>query len=324
MQDSDHDSDIDAQLRAAAQTPGDTARVVDIVAARLFRGHSQQPKLGRYELLDVLGSGGMGTVYAAYDPVHDRKVAIKVVRDEPNEASAAPQARLVREARLATRLQHPNVVTVLEQGLHEGTVYVVMEFIDALPLDCWLSAEQRSWSDILEPFLGAAAGLAAAHAIGIVHRDFKPANVLLGVDGRARVVDFGLARPIVPPSGELEAPMDRSKSFEYSITGTGKVSGTPLYMAPELFDGSPATPKTDLYAFCISLLEAWNTASSRPPAKAIDVLLRGVAPQPDSRWSGMQELLDELTRAGRPDRRPRDRLRSLLRRGPPRTPRTDS
>jgi serine/threonine protein kinase len=320
MQDNDQDSEIDAVLRAVAQPRGDAARVVDIVAARLFRAHSQQPKLGRYELLDVLGSGGMGTVYAAHDPMHDRKVAIKVVRDEPNDASAAAQARLVREARLAARLQHPNVVTVLEQGLHEGTVYVVMEFIDAMPLDRWLSAERRSWTEILEPFLGAGAGLAAAHALGIVHRDFKPANVLLGVDGRARVVDFGLARPIVSSSGGLEAPVDRSRSFEYSITGTGKVSGTPTYMAPELFDGSPATPKADLYAFSISLLEAWNTASSPPPGQVIDVLLRGIAPHPDDRWSGMSELLEELERAAYPNRRPLRGLLALFRRRTPRTP----
>lgn len=312
MQDSDHDSDFDALLRAAAQPRGDAARVVDIVAARLFRGHSQQPKIGHYELLDVLGSGGMGTVYAAHDPVHGRKVAIKVVRaDESNEESAAAQARLVREARLAARLQHPNVVSVLEQGLHEGNVYVVMEFIDAVPLDRWLVAEPRSWIDMLAVFLGAGAGLAAAHAIGIVHRDFKPANVLVEVDGRARVVDFGLARPIVTSFD------DRGHSFDYSITGTGKVSGTPKYMAPELFDGSPASPKADLYAFCVALLEAWNVASIRPPGEAVDVLLRGASPAPSNRWSGMPELLDRLEGIAWPEKRPLGRLRSLLRRFTP-------
>jgi serine/threonine protein kinase len=312
------DSDLDALLRAAAQPKGDATRVVDIVAARLFRSCSQKPKLGRFELLDVLGSGGMGTVYAAYDPMHAHKVAIKVVRgDGSDEASAAAQARLVREAKLAARLQHPNVVTVLEQGLHDGNVYVVMEFIDAQPLDRWLRAEPRSWAEVLEPFLGAGAGLAAAHAIGIVHRDFKPANVLVGVDGRARVVDFGLARPIMPASGDGSrgvASFDRSRSFDYSITGSGKVSGTPTYMAPELFDGRPATPKADVYAFCVSLLEAWNTATARPPGKATDVLLRGVAQRPDSRWSGMPELLDQLTRAAYPEKGPLGWLRALLRR----------
>jgi serine/threonine protein kinase len=316
MGDHNHpEAKLDALLREAAQPQQASDRVVDIVAARLFRKVAAPPSIGRYELLEILGSGGMGTVYAARDPQRDRKVAIKVVRTtESGEAATSAEARLVREARLAARLHHPNVVEVLEQGLHDGCVFVVMELIDGVQLDRWLAMQARPWADVLTPFMQAGAGLAAAHAIGIVHRDFKPANVLVGTDGQARVLDFGLARPIAHGlRGRLPPP--REQSFEYKITNTGKVSGTPDYMAPELFTGSQANPQTDIYAFCVALLDAWSGDSSEPqraPGPAIDVLLRGVTHDPCERWASMAELLTALDRATSKRRRPLDYLRAWM------------
>jgi serine/threonine protein kinase len=317
MDDSNHEAKIDALLREVVQPQQGSARVVDIVAARLFRSVAPPPSIGRYELLEVLGSGGMGTVYAARDPERDCKVAIKVVRaaDSGEDCSNA-EARLVREARLAARLHHPNVVEVFEQGCCDGCVFVVMELIEGTPLDRWLAARPRPWAAVLAPFMQAGEGLAAAHAIGIVHRDFKPANVLVGADGHARVLDFGLARPIFTGSRREWSPTATgSHSFDYSITNTGKVSGTPDYMAPELFTGAHANPKTDIYAFCVALLEAWSAAGSEQvpaPGAAIDVLLRGVTHDPAERWSSMAELLTALTRVTNKPRRPLDWMRSLL------------
>src|SRR5262245_48297437 len=150
-------------------------------------------QLGRYVVQEQLGSGTMGLVLAAIDPSLDRKVALKVVRPDQIGGSTSGRQRLLREAQAMARLAHPNVVTVYEVGTVSDHVFVAMEHIDGSTLDVWLKAEKRSLRDIVEAFTGAARGLAAAHAAGIVHRDFKPANVLVSADGRVRVADFGLA-----------------------------------------------------------------------------------------------------------------------------------
>jgi serine/threonine protein kinase len=296
---------IEGVLRNLANNRGDRELVEDIVAARLFAGVQQTPEIGRFTLQGLLGRGGMGTVYAAHDPDFDRQVAIKVVRNSPasDEPMQVARARLLREARILARLDHPNIVKIHESGLHGDDVFVVMEFIEGESLAEW--AVGRTWTEIVAMYVQAGEGLAAAHAAGLVHRDFKPDNVIVDRDGRPRVVDFGLARVIDVQALARLGPTSGS-AIDYSVTATGRVCGTPGYIAPELLQGSRANPATDLYAFCIALLEALNPdvadPKRKPPAVVLDLLLRGLAPDPSARWASMDALLVELRRAsGRPD-----------------------
>src|SRR5262249_36026802 len=155
---------------------------------------------------EVIGQGGMGIVYAAHDPSLSRKITLKLLRDdeEPARKSGARQAWLLREAQAMAQLSHPNVVAVYDVGTFEGQVFLAMEFVAGQTLQHWLRQRQRPWPEVLARFLEAGRGLAAAHAQGIVHRDFKPANILVGMDGRVRVTDFGLARPIEADWDTLE------------------------------------------------------------------------------------------------------------------------
>src|SRR6185295_13310106 len=153
--------------------------------------------LGRYYVLQEIGRGGMGVVYAAFDPELDRKVALKILHSGVGRDDGEGQARLLREAKALARLSHPNVIQVYDAGAVGGgelQVFVAMELAEGMTLDRWLLAP-RSRSEVLAAFSAAGRGLAAAHAAGLVHRDFKPSNVLLGDDGRVRVLDFGIARP---------------------------------------------------------------------------------------------------------------------------------
>ena len=163
----------------------------------------QGAKLGRYVVIDRVGAGGMGVVYAAYDPELDRKVAVKVlVPRGSDEADAAARQRLVREAQAMARVSHPNVVAVHDVGVHEGRVFVAMELVEGRTLGAWLGAGRRSWVRVLDVMLQAGRGLAAAHAQGLVHGDFGPDDVTIAEDGRVRVMDLGLARAIDASSGE--------------------------------------------------------------------------------------------------------------------------
>ncbi|MBC8073951.1 MAG: protein kinase, partial [Deltaproteobacteria bacterium] len=168
---------------------------VDPVLAGLRDG----AKLGRYVILARVGSGGMGVVFSAYDPELDRKVAIKLLRGSPGGSGpkelAEQRARLLREAQAMAKLSHANVITVHDVGTFDDQVFVAMEFVDGNTLGGWLRERRRPWREVLPMLLAAGRGLAAAHAVNLVHRDFKPDNVLLGKDGRVLVTDFGLARP---------------------------------------------------------------------------------------------------------------------------------
>ena len=211
--------------------------------------------IGRYRLGRVIGSGAFGTVYEAEDPELDRRVAVKLLAVR----SAKEAARVVREARLLATLSHPNVVQVFEVGTTADgrSPYVVMELVEGPTLRTWLSEGPRSWHAVIEVMLDVARGLWAAHQAGIIHRDLKPENVLMGRDGRPRVIDFGLARAMSDEEAGSEGSTLRSganalaagsASGGAQLTVTGQVMGTPAYMAPERV-GAPSDvdPRADLY-----------------------------------------------------------------------------
>jgi eukaryotic-like serine/threonine-protein kinase len=289
--------------------------------------------LDRYVVLDPLGEGGMGMVYAAYDSVLDRKVALKLLPPDDLEAGTeqnSGRARLLREAQAMARLSHPNVVAVYDVYQHGAQVFMAMELVEGQTLLQWQREKPRTWREILAAFLDAGRGLAAAHAAGLVHRDFKPTNVLVGKDGRVRVTDFGLARehhaPPEPVSIESTPSPDTSpvkphSLLELELTQRGAVMGTPAYMAPEQFRGATADARGDQFSFAVSLWEALYgerpfegaSASERrenvlagriqppPPYSKVPpwvnrALLRALNTAPDSRYPSLDALLAVLER----------------------------
>ncbi len=214
---------------------------------------------GRYTVLEPLGQGGMGVVLAAYDARLDRRVALKLLHSQ--EESEHGHARMVREAQAMARLSHPHVVAVYDAGtLEDGSVFIAMEYVQGRTLRRWCEEQPRTWREVLQAYVDAGRGLAAAHAAGLVHRDFKPENVLVGLDGRVRVTDFGAARaeslPTPAPLPAEPPPLAPGAAWEDSLTMPGMVLGTPRYMAPELFHRQSADVRSDLFAFCVALYEA--------------------------------------------------------------------
>jgi len=223
--------------------------------------------LGRYIILRTLGEGGMGIVYSAYDPELDRRVAIKLLRPSGN-ASPERQMRLMREAQALARISHPNVIAVYDVGTHNENVFVAMELVESGTLTDWLEEKKRSVREIIAMFVDAGKGLGAAHAAGMIHRDFKPENVLVGKDGRCHVTDFGLARLTTSgdhqPIGEMDQqPTDTGKPINQRLTRAGAVVGTPLFMSWEQFQGKPADQRSDQYNYCASLY--WALFGAPPP-----------------------------------------------------------
>lgn len=275
--------------------------------------------VGRYELLSLVGQGGMGRVYRALDPRLAREVAVKVLY----RGDAQLCARIEREARALARLSHPNVVTVYDVGRSEGRSFIAMELVEGPTLGQWMRDARRDPSAILDRMLAAGRGLAAAHAATVIHRDFKPGNVLLGTDGRPRVTDFGLARTGTTDSGGV--PTDPWVDGETSLTVDGTVVGTPPYMAPEQHTGARVDASCDQFAFCVTLYEA--LVGRRPyvaprldvlarakmahdpgfpdavPAALVPVLRRGLSPEPGDRYASMVDLLRAIERSRRPRRR---------------------
>lgn len=275
--------------------------------------------IGRYVVQARIGAGGMGEVYRALDPGLDRMVAIKLVHGRA-AGEEDRQRALVDEAQALARLSHPNVVQVYDAGTHEGRVFVAMELVEGRTLQHWLhSAHAQSgagpdWREVIDVFIGAGRGLVAAHAAGIVHGDFKPTNVMIGSDGRARVFDFGLARPVVDAS-----TLATDRSLESGPAGP-IVRGTPAFMAPEQMTGDALTPATDQFAFCVALHHAlWRTApfagntldelqrnvqsgafhvveDRSLPAGLRQIVARGLAVDPAARHPSMTALLVALTR----------------------------
>ncbi|HSD86944.1 MAG TPA: protein kinase [Kofleriaceae bacterium] len=282
-------------------------------------------KVGRFVVEGQLGSGGMGVVYAAHDRELDRRIALKVLRGAVDEEQ---RKRLMREGQAMAKVTHENVITVHEVGLQGSLVFLAQELLDGGSLREWLESKHTQ-REILGKFIAAGRGLAAAHAVGLVHRDFKPDNVLLGKDGRVRVSDFGLARslqsietvpydPQVDPLGATSAELMKSPMM--TMTRTGAVMGTPLYMSPEQHAGEPADERSDQFSFCVALYEALYGGvpfpgktsvaladavmsgrmqpppkSATVPARLRKILLRGLSTKPEERYPSMDALLADLT-----------------------------
>ncbi len=290
-------------------------------------------RVGRYEVLELLGVGGMGSVYAARDPSLDRRVALKLVRH--GRGGPDLEARLLREAKSMARLSHPEVISVFDVGMHGDQLFIAMELVEGGTLREWLVATRREWREVLDIFLRAGRGLARAHAAGIIHRDFKPDNVLVGTDGRVRVTDFGLARVGADlDSKDGTDAHDSSDSGdsdaipeETQLTKTGLLVGTPAYMAPENVMGTPADARSDVYCFCVALYEGlygerpFRAASARelharkramtirpaPPKSDVPPRLRralliGLEAEPSRRYASMEALMAALTGAAHPSR----------------------
>ncbi len=273
--------------------------------------------VGRYRLEKELGRGGMGVVYRAQDPELGRAVAIKLVRGVPF-ATGTLSARLLREARVLAKLTHPHVVSVYDVGSHEGEVYLAMEYVDGVTLTDWQAG--RTTAELLDAYGKAALGLAAAHEVGIVHRDFKPDNVLVANDARVLVSDFGLAGATVSlEESPLEQPSARATGERPGVDAkTGAWLGTLAYMAPEQLRGAAATPKSDQFAWCVALWEALTgerpfvganreqllsaiergvlPASERIPKKLRRLLQRGLAADPAARHADLLDLFEAIPR----------------------------
>ncbi len=212
-------------------------------------------RMGRYELRRVVGTGGMGMVFEAHDPELARTVAVKVLRGSTGVAGSDGERRLRREGQTMARLTHGNVLRVYDVGLDHGHVFVAMEFVDGGTLGEWLTREPRTPAEITAAFVQAGRGLAAAHDAGLVHRDFKPANVMVADDGRVLVTDFGLARA---PSADAAAPAagGELRSDSMTVTREGHQVGTPAYMAPEQHGGGAVDARADQFSFCVSMWRA--------------------------------------------------------------------
>ncbi|MBZ0239052.1 MAG: serine/threonine protein kinase, partial [Deltaproteobacteria bacterium] len=266
-----------------------TATVVD--GTRRGRRRSDPPlpsgtRVGRYVLQQELARGGMGVVYRAHDPELERGVAVKVVRVRSQRALQARE-RLLREAQALAQLSHPNVISIHDVGTHDGDVFIAMELVDGESLRAWLRTT-RPWRDTMVVLLAAGRGLAAAHAAGMVHRDFKPDNVMIGRDGRVRVLDFGLARPAPDTAdpdtadpddddddddigretesapdavAQRDAPASALR-FAARLTAAGGIVGTPGYMSPEQHRAAGLDALSDQFSFCVT---AWEAVCGRRP-----------------------------------------------------------
>ncbi|WP_342374599.1 tetratricopeptide repeat protein [Myxococcus stipitatus] len=282
--------------------------------------HSLEPgsRVGRYVVRERLGAGAMGVVYAAEDPELGRRVALKMLHPEGHQREKL-RKRLLREAQALARLSHPNIVTLYDVGTHGDAVFLTMELVEGVTLAEWMR-ESRPWKDVLRVFLDAGKGLAAAHAAGLVHRDFKPANTLLGKEGRVFVTDFGIAGELHPEAGPPLPEDDKASVMPWgSLTRTGQLMGTPAYLAPELVIGQHADARSDEFSFCVALYEALfgvrpfqgetfqeviNAALQgrvSPPKDGVKVpsrvrraVLRGLRPRPEERFPSMQALLAAL------------------------------
>jgi predicted Ser/Thr protein kinase len=291
----------------------------------LFGSEQAQVTIDRYRILSCIGQGGMGIVYAARDERLGRTVALKLLRPELCRPGSGGQADLAKEAQSLAKLSHPNVVAVFDVGEHDGQLFVAMEYVEGQSLRHWLETP-RSLLAILNVYVAAGEGLAAAHKAALIHRDFKPDNVLVGTDGRPRILDFGLARgPEQQVSARPPAFADSAEATATSLSRHGVLLGTPAYMAPEQHLGERADARSDQFGFCVALYQALYRALPFPtddlrslslaivagkltpppvvpglPDRLRRLVLRGLRVDPDARYPDMDTLLAELrdVRAG--------------------------
>ncbi len=300
----------DDTTQPAVEDPTPARGPATVTSSRRERAGGPVPRFGRYVVLRPLGAGGMGEVMLAYDPQLDRRVALKRVRHEASDARQ--RARLLAEARAMAQLQHPNVAVVHDVGEWNDEVFLAMEYIEGLTLRGWLAAAPRDWREIVDVFVKAGEGLRAAHAANLVHRDFKPDNVMIGDDGSLRVLDFGLATALAVERTDAGGTVD-------AVT-TPDTSGTPAYMSPEQFRGQRPDHRSDQFSYCVALYEALYgqrpfvadilpllmeavlerepqpPPPSSAPAWLFGVIGRGLAKEPDGRFPDMEALLAELRR----------------------------
>jgi tetratricopeptide (TPR) repeat protein/tRNA A-37 threonylcarbamoyl transferase component Bud32 len=289
--------------------------------------------IGRYIVLGLLGKGGMGVVYSAYDPELDRKVALKLLRvahRKKGEDLDAKRTRLLREAKAIARLSHPSVVVVYDVGTFQDQVFIAMELVDGMTAIRWRDTRKPSWKEVLRVFIDAGEGIAAAHAADLIHRDFKPENVMVTREGKVRVMDFGLARTVeritedtpmtaamAPPEGDGPT-MPSIRPAESRLTNEGNVVGTPAYMPPEQYLGV-TDERSDQFSFCVSLYECLYgqhpfeartsvgltanmqagrvhdaPAHTKVPLWVRKILLKGLKPRPEDRYASMREMLTAL------------------------------
>ena len=279
----------------------------------------------RYVVLGQLGRGGMGVVYAAYDPELDRRVALKFLHPRAARSgdTDAVVARILREAQAMARLSHPNVVPVHDVGRHQDGIFIAMGLVEGETLKQWLGARQPDVEEIVDVFRDAARGLAAAHGAGIVHRDFKPDNVMVATDGSVAVLDFGLARTrSVDSIDRTSGSWGSSSSLAGRVLETAStqgLAGTPAYMSPEHLRGRGVDERSDQFSFCVALYEALYgqrpfagtslaeltgnvcdgtmrplPKTSRAPRWLHEHVVRGLSPDPDERWPSMPALIDAL------------------------------
>jgi tetratricopeptide (TPR) repeat protein len=313
---SENDESIDDILRAVAGAPN--------VAVPLRSGvHA-----GRYVVEQRIGEGSMGVVYAAQDPQLGRRVALKVVQaDSDDLPSETSRGRVLREAQAIAQLAHPNVITVFDVGIVDDAIFLAMEVVEGGTLKSWLDVPGRSWREVVDVLCSAGEGLAAVHAAGLVHRDFKPDNVLVGRDGRARITDFGLARSIcarrtavAPGSAEVGHASDPGMRTE-STSHTSRFAGTPGYAALEQWEHGTADARSDLFSFCVTFYQALygrrpfagktvaelyaamarGAITAGPPEVRVPqwlrrLIVRGLSADPTQRPPSVRVLLDDIQR----------------------------
>jgi tetratricopeptide (TPR) repeat protein/predicted Ser/Thr protein kinase len=310
-------------LRSSSMASGPTLSEAESIGAPVVPLENGT-QVNRYLIVKQLGQGGMGVVYAAYDPQLDRRVALKLLRRDVWGGSRLEdgRTRLLREAQAMARLSHPNVVSVFDVGTNDGQLYVAMDFIDGVTLRHWLTEAPRTPEQIVSVFVDAARGLAAAHAVGLIHRDFKPENVLCSAKGRVCVADFGLARSASERDAQLRDSNPRKVALGSEspvVTQTGLLLGTPAYMAPEQYRGEHADERTDQFSFCVALYESLygehpfggstftelitevskgrvrpTPSGSRVPDRLRQIVLRGMATSPADRFPSMDALIADL------------------------------
>jgi tetratricopeptide (TPR) repeat protein/tRNA A-37 threonylcarbamoyl transferase component Bud32 len=276
-------------------------------------------ELGRYFVLELLGAGGMGEVYAAYDPELDRRVALKVIHQAPSMDSQEAKARLVAEAQALARLSHPNVVAVYDVGTLDDDLYIAMEYVDGRTLGQWIKEDEPGLEEVLGALNDAGRGLMAAHEAGLIHRDFKPDNVLISKNGRVRVIDFGVAFHAQQKEPPVEIALKKSVPASTLSSSKGLV-GTPAFMAPEQFVGGDVDARTDQFSFASTLYQSLTgclpfdgdsilTLAENVREGAIreipedasvpdwleTALRKALTSNPEGRFESMAELLDALT-----------------------------